>query len=341
MWRCRMMIGSSSKGIAGIVLSAIVRTRAEDAIRHQATHDPLTGLPNRTLFNDRLEHALTRRARVGGYVAVMVVDLDGFKNVNDSLGHLTGDALLIAVADRFDAHLRDFDTIARLGGDEFAILVDDLDAPDQAGRVAQRVLDALFAPLGLRDRTVAIGASIGIALADRPDIKADRLLSHADAAMYRAKREGKGCYRVFEAAMHTAAVERMTLEQALRARAHRTGPHRPLPARHRHPHRRRHHVRSARPLAPSPKGPTSRPTRSSRSPKTPASSSISAAASSSKRATRPPNGTPDPATQHLGQRVTPATRPPQLRRTRRRRAHPRRPRPPPPHPRSHRIRPRR
>jgi diguanylate cyclase (GGDEF)-like protein/PAS domain S-box-containing protein len=204
------------EGVAGILLSAIVRTRAEDAIRHQATHDPLTGLPNRTLFNDRLEHALTRRTRVGGYVAVMVVDLDGFKNVNDSLGHLAGDALLIAVADRFDAHLRDFDTIARLGGDEFAILVDDLDAPDQAGRVAQRVLDALSSPLELRDRAVAIGASIGIALADRADRKADRLLSHADAAMYRAKREGKGCYRMFEAAMHTAAVERMTLEQALR-----------------------------------------------------------------------------------------------------------------------------
>jgi diguanylate cyclase (GGDEF)-like protein/PAS domain S-box-containing protein len=205
------------EGVAGILLSAIVRTRAEDAIRHQATHDPLTGLPNRTLFNDRLEHALVRRARVGGYVAVMIVDLDGFKNVNDSLGHLTGDALLIAVADRLDAQLRDFDTIARLGGDEFAILVDDLDAPDQAGRVAQRVLDALTAPLQLRDRTVAIGASIGIALADRPDTKADQLLGHADAAMYKAKREGKGCYRVFEAAMHTAAVERMTLEQALRA----------------------------------------------------------------------------------------------------------------------------
>ncbi|MGO9876451.1 MAG: EAL domain-containing protein [Acidimicrobiia bacterium] len=204
------------EGVAGTLLSAIVRTRALDEIRHQATHDPLTGLPNRTLFNDRLEHALRRRVRVGGYVAVMVVDLDGFKNVNDSLGHLAGDALLIAVADRFDAHLRDFDTIARLGGDEFAILVDDLDAPDQAGLVAQRVLDALLAPLRLRDRCVAIGASIGIALADRQDIKADRLLSHADAAMYQAKRQGKGCYRVFETAMHTAAVDRMNLEQALR-----------------------------------------------------------------------------------------------------------------------------
>ena len=206
------------ESVAGILLSAIVRIRAEDAIRHQATHDPLTGLPNRTLFNDRLEHALTRRSRVGGFVAVMVVDLDGFKNVNDSLGHLTGDALLIAVGDRFATQLRDFDTIARLGGDEFAILVDDLDAPDQAGRVAQRVLDALVQPLQLRDRTVAIGTSIGIAFADRSDANttADQLLSHADAAMYRAKREGKGCYRIFEAAMHTTAVERMNLEQELR-----------------------------------------------------------------------------------------------------------------------------
>jgi diguanylate cyclase (GGDEF)-like protein/PAS domain S-box-containing protein len=205
------------EGVAGILSSAIVRTRAEDAMRHQAMHDPLTGLPNRTLFNDRLEHALSRRARVGGYVAVMVVDLDGFKNVNDGLGHLTGDALLIAVADRFDTHLRDFDTIARLGGDEFAILVDDLDAPDQAGRVAQRVLDTLASPFELRDGSVAIGASIGIALADRADANADRLLSNADAAMYRAKRDGKGRYCVFEAAMHTAAVERMNLEQALRS----------------------------------------------------------------------------------------------------------------------------
>jgi diguanylate cyclase (GGDEF)-like protein/PAS domain S-box-containing protein len=204
------------ESVAGIVLSAIVRFRAEDAIRHQAMHDPLTGLPNRALFNDRLEHALARQARNSGHVAVMIVDLDGFKNVNDSLGHLTGDALLIAVAQRFGARLRGFDTIARLGGDEFAILFDELEAPDQAGLVAQRVLDALVTPLPLPEREVAIGASVGVALTDRADTKADRLLSDADAAMYRAKREGKGCYRVFETAMHTAAVERMNLEQELR-----------------------------------------------------------------------------------------------------------------------------
>jgi diguanylate cyclase (GGDEF)-like protein len=180
-------------------------------------HDPLTGLPNRALFNDRLEHALSRHARSAGYVAVMIVDLDGFKNVNDSLGHLTGDALLIAVANRFEARLRGFDTIARLGGDEFALLFDELDEADQAGRVAQRVLDALVSPLPLPGREVAIGASVGVALTNKTGAKADRLVADADAAMYRAKREGKGCYRVFEAAMHTAAVERMSLEQDLRA----------------------------------------------------------------------------------------------------------------------------
>jgi diguanylate cyclase (GGDEF)-like protein len=204
------------ESVAGIIASALLRARAEEAIRHQAVHDPLTRLPNRTLFNDRLDLALRRRSRIGGFVAAMIVDLDGFKTVNDSLGHQTGDALLVAVAERLETSLRGYDTIARLGGDEFALLVDDLDDPRQAGRVAQRVLDALEQPLKVGDREVAIGASIGIALTDRPSDDAGQLLSHADAAMYRAKREGKGRYCVFEASMHTAAVMRMELEQSLR-----------------------------------------------------------------------------------------------------------------------------
>jgi diguanylate cyclase (GGDEF)-like protein len=203
------------ESIASILLSSIMRNRAEDAIRHQAMHDPLTGLPNRTLFNDRLAHAIARRNRSGGHLAVMIVDLDGFKTVNDSLGHLAGDALLIAVARRFQHALRDLDTVARLGGDEFAIVVE-LESPEQAGRVAQRVLGALERPLQLADRDVSIGASIGITLAQQLETAPDVLLSNADAAMYRAKREGKGCYRVFETSMHTAAVERMDVEQALR-----------------------------------------------------------------------------------------------------------------------------
>ncbi|MGD0310881.1 MAG: EAL domain-containing protein [Acidimicrobiales bacterium] len=205
------------EGVSGVVLSAIVRFRAEDAIRHQAMHDPLTGLANRALFNDRLEYALRRRSRKSGFVGVMIVDLDGFKNINDGLGHLAGDALLIGVADRFSRILRDPDTIARLGGDEFAILIDDLEAEDQAAHVAQRMLDALVDPVPLPDQDVAIGASVGIAITDGAHAKADRLLSDADAAMYQAKRAGKGCYRVFRTAMHAAAVDRVNLEQDLRA----------------------------------------------------------------------------------------------------------------------------
>ncbi len=208
--------GQFVEAVAAIVFFATVRFRAEDAIRHQAMHDPLTGLSNRALFHDRLEQALTRRARTTGCVAVMIVDLDGFKHVNDSLGHLVGDALLIAVADRFRLRLRESDTIARLGGDEFAILVDSLGAADRTGPVAQRVLDALVEPLPLPGQDVAIGASVGIALTDDGATTADRLLADADAAMYQAKRAGKGCYRVFRADMHAAAVERMSLDQDLR-----------------------------------------------------------------------------------------------------------------------------
>ncbi len=209
--------GTFMEDVANRLSSAIVRIQAEEAIRHQATHDPLTGLPNRALFNDRLNQSLKRLRRTSGFVAVMIADLDGFKNVNDSLGHLTGDALLVSVAERLTCHLRGFDTIARLGGDEFAILFDELEGPEHSGALANRVLEALVAPLPLSDREVAIGASVGIALTKSPSTGADRLLADADAAMYLAKREGKGCYRIFQTAMHTAAVERMNLEQELRA----------------------------------------------------------------------------------------------------------------------------
>jgi diguanylate cyclase (GGDEF)-like protein len=163
-----------------------------------------------------MEHAVARSARAGGFVAAMIVDLDGFKTVNDSLGHGMGDELLIRVGQRLRGVLRSFETIARLGGDEFAILIEDLRSPDDAGRVAQRVMDALDKPIQLPDRDVAISASVGIALADSRSDSTERLLSNADTAMYRAKREGKRCYRVFEDSMHAAAVERLELEQALR-----------------------------------------------------------------------------------------------------------------------------
>jgi diguanylate cyclase (GGDEF)-like protein/PAS domain S-box-containing protein len=151
--------------VGGVVINArdvTERISAEQAIRHQALHDPLTGLANRTLFNDRLEHAITRSRRFGGYVAVMIVDLDGFKTVNDSLGHQIGDDLLIAVAERFRGALRAYETVARLGGDEFAILLEDLRAPEHGALVAQRVLDSLANPIDLgiaRSRSAQASAS--------------------------------------------------------------------------------------------------------------------------------------------------------------------------------------
>ena len=138
--------------------------RLQNELQHLAFHDSLTGLANRTLFDDHVAQALRRQARTGGFVGVAVIDLDGFKHINDSLGHQTGDRLLVAIADRFCSTLRDVDTIARLGGDEFAMLVDGLDSPEQAGRIGKRILDSLSEPLRFADREVTIGASVGIAL---------------------------------------------------------------------------------------------------------------------------------------------------------------------------------
>jgi diguanylate cyclase (GGDEF)-like protein/PAS domain S-box-containing protein len=203
-------------GVVVNVRDVTERMASEDAMRHLALHDPLTGLANRALLGDRLDHAIGRRERTGTQVGVLIIDLDGFKTVNDSLGHAVGDALLIAVAQRFSDALRSHDTIARLGGDEFAVLVEDLKVPEHAVVVAQLLLDALQAPIALSDREVAIGASIGIAIADPDQDAAERVLGQADAAMYRAKREGKGCFRVFEQSMLAAAMQRLELEQDLR-----------------------------------------------------------------------------------------------------------------------------
>jgi diguanylate cyclase (GGDEF)-like protein len=192
---------------------ALNHTRAvEDAV-HEALHDSLTGLPNRSLFLDRMRHALARAEREQEPVAVLFCDLDGFKTVNDSLGHRTGDRLLVLVAERLAECLRPSDTIARLGGDEFAILLEELREPGDAARAAQRLLDALKAPFELRDREFFISASIGIAAGK---VDAETLLRDADLAMYRAKSRGKGRYAAYEPSMHTAIVERLELEVDLK-----------------------------------------------------------------------------------------------------------------------------
>jgi diguanylate cyclase (GGDEF)-like protein len=188
--------------------------RAHEEALHEALHDSLTGLPNRTLLVDRLSHALARARRSGTRVGVLFCDLDGFKTVNDSLGHAAGDQLLVQVGERLRDCLRPSDTVARLGGDEFAILLDELADPRDAARAARRVNDALEAPFHIRGRDIYIGASIGIAAETR---EAEGLLRNANLAMYRAKGEGRGRYAVFEPAMHTAAVERLELETELTA----------------------------------------------------------------------------------------------------------------------------
>jgi diguanylate cyclase (GGDEF)-like protein len=181
----------------------------EDAM-HQAFHDSLTGLPNRALFLDRLELAHARAHRSGSPIAVLFMDLDSFKNVNDSLGHAAGDELLVLVAGRLRRWLRPSDTAARFGGDEFAILLEDLDTTGAAELVAQRVLDSLREPFAIQGQEVLVGASIGIASSAHPG--SDDLLRNADLAMYRAKGLGKGRFQMFEPGMHVAVLERLELE---------------------------------------------------------------------------------------------------------------------------------
>jgi diguanylate cyclase (GGDEF)-like protein len=195
----------------------LARTRR--LLVHRAMHDPLTGLPNRSLFADRVTHALarTRGQRVPTALAVLFVDLDGFKQVNDAHGHEAGDELLVAVTGRLATTLRPHDTVARLGGDEFAILLDDLHRIGDAQRVADRLIEAVAEPVAVAGRQVTVGASIGIAAARPGDTTdTDTLLRYADAAMYAAKSAGKGRHRTYEDGIADAAAERASLEDDLR-----------------------------------------------------------------------------------------------------------------------------
>jgi diguanylate cyclase (GGDEF)-like protein len=198
--------------IAQHVSLALTDAKTVGAMVHQALHDALTGLPNRALFLDRLEHALARASRAGTDIAVLFLDLDRFKTVNDSLGHAAGDQLLCAVAERIASCMRTADTAARLGGDEFAVLLEDLASTREAVGVAERIIAALEAPVLVAGREVHVSASIGIATGDGDS---EDLLRHADVAMYRAKAKGKGCYAMFEQGMQAEVIERLELEADL------------------------------------------------------------------------------------------------------------------------------
>ena len=190
-------------------------TRLKEELRHQAFHDSLTRLPNRTLFTERVAHAVSRRTRTHKSLAVLFLDVDDFKTINDSLGHTAGDQVLITVADRLARCLRPTDTVARLGGDEFGILLDDMNDPSDALMAAERIIGTLGEPTHLAGREMSIKASVGITLhSDGAD--AETLLRNADLAMYMAKRRGKGRYQVFETSMHTEMVQRLELTANLR-----------------------------------------------------------------------------------------------------------------------------
>ncbi|MBV8982230.1 MAG: GGDEF domain-containing protein [Acidimicrobiia bacterium] len=182
------------------------RARLEEELHHQAFHDPLTGLANKILFVDRVEHALARARRSPGELAVLFMDLDNFKVVNDTLGHAGGDALLVAVSNRLLGCVRGADTLARLGGDEFALLLEDASSHVDAVDVAQRILAAVRQPLKILETDVAPSVSVGIALSD-PDVRAAEFIANADLAMYEAKRRGRGRYEVFDNARQQARPE--------------------------------------------------------------------------------------------------------------------------------------
>ena len=204
------------EAMANILAEAIGRRDAEEEMRRQALHDPLTGLPNRALFVDRLTLAITQATRRRTYVAVLFLDLDHFKLVNDSLGHGAGDELLIALGARLVEHLRPSDTVARFGGDEFCVICDDLSEADEAIGIAQRTMAALAGPFALASGAHFVSASAGIAVTGDLTRSAEDLVAEADAAMYRAKETGRGGFEVFDEVMRGHATERLQVENDLR-----------------------------------------------------------------------------------------------------------------------------
>jgi len=237
-WRILESTASAVRSDKGEVQGLVVvnrditeRKRAEEMLEHNAFYDGLTDLPNRALFSDRLQRALMRARRHTDYkFAVLFVDVDEFKVINDSLGHSAGDQLLLEIAKRLTANFRDTDTlsrpgnsvlpseagIARLGGDEFTVLLEDVSNPSDAIRVAQRIQSKLAVPFEIKGQQIVVTASVGVAASSTSYGTAEELLRDAEIAMYRAKRAGKARCEVFDPAMHSTAVVRLKLETDLR-----------------------------------------------------------------------------------------------------------------------------
>ena len=189
--------------------------KAQQRLRKLAHFDPLTGLPNRILLRDRLEQAIFQAEREGKMVGVMLVDLDRFKNINDTLGHTFGDSLLVAFAERLKSGLRESDTVARIGGDEFTVVLPAVTDEYGLAKVADKILSGLGKPFALDGREVFIGASIGIAVYPHDGRKAGRLLQNADTALYHVKERGRNSFQFFESQMNVSVLKRLKLEQVL------------------------------------------------------------------------------------------------------------------------------
>jgi diguanylate cyclase (GGDEF)-like protein/PAS domain S-box-containing protein len=201
--------------VRGTLLDVTERTRAQEALAHQALHDPLTGLANRVLLDDRLQQAVARCERTGCHVGVFFVDLDRFKLVNEAVGHDAGDALLVTVAERLAAVVRPSDTVARFAGDEFVVVSDDLTSPAGATGVAERLLASFDEPFPVDGEELYVAASIGVAVS-RPGVPAASLLRAADAAMHRAKERGRGRVELFDERLRAQASTRLSMGSELR-----------------------------------------------------------------------------------------------------------------------------
>jgi diguanylate cyclase (GGDEF)-like protein len=195
---------------------AIERKRLEAQLAHRALHDPLTGLPNRALFLDRLGVALDRSRRNNASIAVLFLDVDNFKQINDSLGHAAGDRLLSGLADRLQSMLRPMDTVARFGGDEFTFLFEELTSEREVILIAERIGRAVRLPIHLEEADTTVTVSIGISIVTDPTMPAETVIREADSAMYRAKQLGRSRYELFDETSRQRAVDRLELEGALR-----------------------------------------------------------------------------------------------------------------------------
>ena len=204
------------QAVGHVLGAAIERRRSEDRVRYDALHDPLTGMPNRSLLRDRLEQALVRCERRGTQIALLFLDIDNFKLVNDSLGHSAGDELLQAVAPRLMGAVRPSDTVARFGGDEFVVLAEGIEDERDARLLTERIAAAFTSPFLLRGEAHVVSASTGVVMCPGGEVEPEDLLRDADAAMYRAKERGRGHYEMFDDAMRARVVGRLRTENELR-----------------------------------------------------------------------------------------------------------------------------